>query len=58
MRQIYNNSRSTEDAGDVVSEACDMGISSVSGGVPYDDIIESAHRVGATIVGLYEVGYF
>jgi hypothetical protein len=35
-----------------------MGVSGVSGGVPYDDIVEDALRVGGMIVGLGEVGYF
>jgi hypothetical protein len=47
-----------EDAGDVVFEAHDMGVSGVSGGVPYDDIVDGALRVGAIIVGWGEVGYF
>ena len=41
-----------------VFEVQDIGVSGVSGGVPYDDIVEGALRVGAIIVGLGEVRYF
>jgi hypothetical protein len=37
-------------------EARDMGVSGVSGGVPYDDNVEEAPRVCGVIVGLDEVG--